>query len=166
MGYLFFLTITCFSGIMAVATAYYMRGFFRILYLSGFLGITGPLLYFPLSFSFNAGVEFYPQVPNEQFVVGEWKSDQNRLELRADSTFEAEFNYTWLFGSRRDTHSGRWALDRHELHLIDQGAGWSDTWEVTFSDGHFFLTYSLKGNPDAWGGNLGLMRSDEWDATH
>lgn len=166
IGYLLFLSIIGLSGILAVVTAYFMKGIFKILYVSGIVAFLSSILFFPLSFSFNAYVEFHPDISNTQFLVGSWINDRSRLMLNADSTYTLEYDdgCLWWYDS---THSkGTWSLDHNRLHLSDISYTSEHPWMIRKSSGYYFITYEVQGNPDAWTGDLGLMREDDWEKTH
>lgn len=166
VGLLFLSSIVFLSGVCAIVTAHFMRGFFRVLYFAGFLGIVGPCAHLPLTFVFNADVDFYPEITDEQFLVGDWKCEDYLLELREDGSFSVTIDEAFLFEDEGREYSGNWSHDLNKLTLMDEDADWSAEWEVRESDGYYFITYSVPETSDAWDGDLGMMRSDEWDATH
>lgn len=161
-GYLAFLTSIAGSGILAIWTAYYFRGVFKILYLSGSLAILSSMAYLPLSFLYNADVDFNPEISGQQFIVGTWMDNHNQLQLRADSSYVLDYKIRSIFLNDSSHFEGKWTLDRNRIHFSNLDPRWANPWEIRRSDGFYFITYSIPDNHDAWTGNLGLMRDFEW----
>ena len=161
-GYFFFLTAIFGSGVLAAVTAYYLRGAFRALYVAGALAILSAVTYLPLCLIFNADVDFYPPVPDSQFLVGKWMDDYYQLQLNEDGTYalnHQEGRFFW-----RDTlehYEGGWTLEGNQINLSNN-PGLKNPWEVTKSQGQYFLTYGMPRDLDSWFGYLGLMREKEW----
>ena len=162
LGYAVFLTGIAGSGIMAIWTAHYFRGIFKILYLSGALAIVSSISYLPLSLQRNAEVEFSPEISGQQFIVGSWKDEFYQLELKADNSYILDYRVSSYFLNDSSHFDGNWSLDRNRIHFSNLDPKWANPWEIRKSDGHYFITYSIPDNADAWTGNLGLMRESEW----
>lgn len=162
LGFLFYLGFIGATGIMAGATAHYMRGVFKILYVAGAFAILYAVAFLPLSFVFNAEVDFRPDVPNSQFVEGRWKDVHVDLTLLPDSTYRLTYDHEHLDEETALGYEGRWSLERNKVHLSSVHPRWPSPWEVRASGGYHFITYSVPDNPDAWSGNLGLMRERDW----
>jgi len=162
IGYLFFLGIIGASGILAIVTAYYLRGAFKILYIAGILAILSSASYLPLSFTHTALVDFHPEISDPQFLVGKWMDDTIELELISDSIYILNKKTGFLFRSDNVQNKGTWRLDRNKLYLQNLDSTWYSPWEVLSSDGYYFIAYYFPENFDAWSGYLGLMRETEW----
>ena len=162
IGLFIFLGIVAGSGVLAVFTAYFMKGIYKILYYAGGLALASAIVFLPLSLIFNAEVDFHPRISGPEFVVGTWMDTHNRLDLRADSTYTFAYIDVSDPPDGKSKHSGTWSLDRHLLCLTPASPDTSMEWRVRESDGYYFITYEIPPNPDAWSGNLGMMRETEW----
>jgi hypothetical protein len=166
IGYFFFLSVVGSSGVVAIITAYLMRGVFRILYVAGTLAIISSLLYLPLSFRYNADFDLSPNIPDAQFLFGTWQDNAYHLELQPDSSYRLSYLGGFLWREDSVHVGGTWRFTENRLSLSDSLGNFSEPWLVTTSAGYYFITYSIPDNLDAWTGNLGLMRASDWDDTH
>jgi len=167
IGYLFFLSIIGCSGILAIMTAYYMKGVFKILYIAGAMAIISSVTYLPLSFIFGGDYELYPEVPNEEFLHGKWFNENTILELNPDNTFSIIYDNRSIIGGDSTNYEGTWEYGKlNKIYFDGLNPDWRNPWEVTWGNGYYFITYSIPDNFDAWTGDLGLMREQEWLDTH
>ncbi|MBU8934146.1 MAG: hypothetical protein KOO62_09070 [candidate division Zixibacteria bacterium] len=162
LGYLFFLSIIGTSGVFAFVTAYFMRGVFKILYVAGALAVLSSVSYLPLSFIFNAEVDFHPNVASQQFMVGKWMDTRHRLDLMSDSSYVLAYGGGSQPSGDSAIYRGVWRLEGNDIYLSNPGPRSTTPWNVRTSDGYYFITYAIPANPDAWSGNLGLMRESDW----
>ncbi|MFH2050504.1 MAG: hypothetical protein ABIJ12_13795 [bacterium] len=166
LGYLFFLSIVGCSGILAIITAYYMKGIFKVLYIAGAMAIISSAAYLPLSFIFCGEHDLYPEFSGEEFLCGKWINDSFALDLKEDNTYSITFYDSNPSGKDKLKYEGTWKLKHHEIFLDGLEPNWNQSWDLTWGNGYYFITYSISDNLDAWDGNLGLMREQDWLETH
>lgn len=159
IGYLFFLGIIVVSGAFAIATAFLMGGVFRVLYVSGPIAIVAAMLYLPLSFTFNATVDFHPDIEDQSVMIGTWVTADDRLSLFGDSTYVLTVDGGSQF-------RGTWRFDNGDLFLSHLQQDAVTAWPIFESGGYYFITHSIPANFDAWSGDLGFMRESDWIASH
>ena len=163
MGFFIFLAIIGGSGILAIVTAYFMRGVFQLLYVTGSLATLAAIAFFPLSFVFNANVDFNPKISDARTLEGQWMDENHSMKLLSDRTYVLTWHYYKDFpDSGIKVYEGTWSLSRNEIRLTNFPPDRPGPWDVRYSQGYYFITYDIPDNPDAWSGNLGLMREDDW----
>lgn len=163
LGYFFFLGVIALSGVLAIITAFVMRGFFNILYAAGLIAVASAISYLPLSIRYNAKECHLSDIKNKKEIVGTWKTDYYELDLNSDSTYALRITSAF---DDRVIDSGWWWFGGREIHLSTNDSLDVRPWLLLHSDGYDFIRIENPDNADAWSGDLGLMRQADWDSTH
>lgn len=161
LGYFFFLGIVFGSGILAVVTAYFLKGVFRILYLAGSLAIISAVTYIPLAIAFSPNYVLRPEIPEFSYFVGEWVDRYYMLNIDADSSYQLYTRKSLTLLAQ-----GKFQFDDDRIEFKIDSSEFQYPFRVVKSEGYYFIRYDIPENPDAWSGNLGLMRLVDWEATH
>lgn len=164
IGYAVFLVFLFGSGVISILMARFMGGFYRVLYITGLVTVLASTIHFPMTLIYGADWNSYPkEVPSAEALAGTWCNSYMVLELHRDSTYSLTLADPDQTTDSFTPSSGTWYLERNKLHLTDLNFTWPSPWWIVTSEGRYFIRYEFPGNPDAWSGNLGLMRESDWN---
>lgn len=164
LGYAFALGILFGSGVLSLLMARFMGGFYRVLYITGLVAVLASTFNFPMALIYNAEWDSTPKtIPDRAYFVGTWRDKLHTLQLHDDSTYTFTNSHGQIVWADFTPSEGTWRLEQSKLHLTGLHYHWPSPWRVVTSEGYYFIRYEIPGNPDAWSGNLGLMRESDWN---
>lgn len=158
-GFIFFGVVGVFfiCGLAGVVAVFFIRRTGWLFAVFGVVAMFTAVSTPYLILKYEPDVDFYPEMPEPSSLVGEWEDKSFWLALHEDGRFELKYKMG-RGASGGSLVTGTWEIDRHILRLVDETGKQEVEWEFTKCQGHYFITYSIPENFDAWNGNLGLMR--------